>query len=351
MSQNLEKIIKERIFHGEYPIGMALKSERYYANEFGISSSKVHRTLQKLVNEGYLGSKRGSGYFVNTELKCVPEQIKVAYIFPDNSGSNTNNLLRLKAPLENIWIESILCNGTPEDYDRAINEVLEFNYHDVMMIYPNTQMRWLEGLGRALANRFPVIFYDYQDIPNVFSMIGINHFEFGFMGAKILSDHGYEKVLYIGYEESQNQAAALRWRGFIEGCKQYKLLYEDKKVSGEDFSDPQNVTDQFEYWLKSRLNRTSALFASTGTFTHMAIKCFNQANIRVPDDIGFMATDFSKVENQKFTSSYLTTNTDHTVAQIIKLIKITAANRSLPEKQCICINPLFYKGESLYEIK
>ena len=344
-----EKTIKERIFQGEYSIGSPLKSERIYAAEFGISSNKVHRVLQKLVKEGYLSSKRGSGYYVNGELECKQENIRVAYIFPDNFSNRANELLRLRAPRENIWIDTILCNGTAEDYSRAVDEVLDNKHHDILLIHPNQQLYWFDALNRVLAQHFPLIFHDYQEVPNVFPLVGSNHFEFGFLAAKVISENNYRKALYLGYDENQNYATRMRWLGFTTGCKHYNLAFDSLKVKLGEIKD--QINSRLDDWMDHCLNaipaERSALFASTGSFTFYAIRALAGHGIRPPEKLGFLAADFPKVTGQEFTSSCLAGNPEHTTKQIIELIKTTVAGRTLTDNKCINITPVYLKGDSL----
>ncbi len=348
--ETFEKTIKERIFRGEYSIGSPLKSERIYAAEFGISSNKVHRVLQKLVKDGYLSSKRGSGYYVNGELESKQENIRVAYIFPNNCSIRTNELLRQRGPRENIWIDTILCNGTAaEDYSRAVDEVLDNKHHDIIVIHPHQQLCWFEALNRVLAQHFPLIFYDYQDVPNVFPMVGSNHFEFGFLAAKVISENNYRKALYLGYDENQNYSARMKWLGFATGCKHYNLAFDSLKFELDETKD--RIISGLGDWLDGGSNaistERSALFASTGSFTFYAIEVLASHGIRPPEKLGFLATYFPKVTGQEFTSSCLAGNPEHATKQIIDLIKTTVAGRCLTDNRCINITPVYLKGDSL----
>ncbi len=348
MSQVLEKAIKERIFHGEYSIGSPLKSERDYAAEFGLSTNKVHRTLQKLVQEGYLGSKRGSGYFVNTEFECQEKQVRAAYIFISHVNTRMNELLRLAAVRENIWIDTITCDNSAEAFNRTLVEIIENAGHDLIMIHPGFSMSWVDGFGLALERHFPLIFYDYQDIPDVFPKIGINHFELGFLAAKVLCDHDYRQVLYLGYDENLNSGARLRWQGFDTGCRYFKLNCDSLRLTRADMEMGREESDRNVFaWLEQYRKQGRGLFAASGSFTFQVARYCYRNRIVLPDDFGFLGTDFSKIEGLNYLSSCISGNPDQMIARILKLIKQTAGDRTITESLSINITPIYNQGETL----
>lgn len=348
MSQVFEKAIKERIFHGEYPIGSPLKSERGYAAEFRLSSNKVHRTLQKLVQEGYLSSKRGSGYFVNTEFKCEEKRIKAAYIYTSHATTRINELLLLAAVRENIWIDTITCGNSLEVFNRTLAEIIENAQHDLVLIHPGFDMCWIDAFSLALEKHFPLIFYDYQDIPDVFPKIGINHFELGFLAAKVLRSCDYRQVLYLGYDENLNSGARLRWLGFDTGCRYFKLNCESLRLNRTDMELGLEASDRKVFaWLEQYRKQQRGLFAASGSFTFQVARyCFIH-KVKLPDDFGFLSTDFSTFKEFNYPSSCISVNLDQMTEQILKLIKQTAGNRSITESLNINITPIYNKGETL----
>ena len=56
--------IKDQILSGERGVGTVLKPVRVLAEELGVSKNTIDLAYKQLVAEGYIASKRGSGYFV-----------------------------------------------------------------------------------------------------------------------------------------------------------------------------------------------------------------------------------------------------------------------------------------------
>ncbi|TVX99980.1 GntR family transcriptional regulator [Cohnella terricola] len=55
----IRSILKDRILHGAYPVGMLIPSEPQLEQEFNVSKITVRNAIQELVQEGYL--EKGSG--------------------------------------------------------------------------------------------------------------------------------------------------------------------------------------------------------------------------------------------------------------------------------------------------
>lgn len=64
--QQLMNNIKQKIVNGELKVGNRLPSERVMAEKYGINRMTVHNAIKKMVEEGTLISKRGSGTYVSS---------------------------------------------------------------------------------------------------------------------------------------------------------------------------------------------------------------------------------------------------------------------------------------------
>ncbi|MFC0560731.1 GntR family transcriptional regulator [Halalkalibacter alkalisediminis] len=60
----IEEYIKDRIIKGDLKPGDVLPSEREYSQLFEVSRMTIRQAINKLVNDGYLYRKKGSGTFV-----------------------------------------------------------------------------------------------------------------------------------------------------------------------------------------------------------------------------------------------------------------------------------------------
>ncbi|UQZ33562.1 GntR family transcriptional regulator [Paenibacillus sp. PK3_47] len=62
--QQIQKILKDRILHGVYPLGSIIPSEPQLEKEFGVSKMTVRGAVQELSREGYVQKKSGVGTIV-----------------------------------------------------------------------------------------------------------------------------------------------------------------------------------------------------------------------------------------------------------------------------------------------
>jgi GntR family transcriptional regulator len=60
----IEEILKEKILHGDYAVGLAIPSERELSETFGVSRMTVRQSIIQLVNSGLLYREKGRGTFV-----------------------------------------------------------------------------------------------------------------------------------------------------------------------------------------------------------------------------------------------------------------------------------------------
>jgi len=88
----LEEKIKALIIQGELKTGDMLPSEREYADQYEISRMTVRQAISKLVNDGYVYRKKGTGTFVAEEkieqplqgLTSFTEDMKTRGMVPSN---------------------------------------------------------------------------------------------------------------------------------------------------------------------------------------------------------------------------------------------------------------------------
>lgn len=124
--QRLYQQIKQGVLSGHWPPGLKLPSSRELASHLQLSRNTVSQAFEQLRAEGYLYSKPGSGYFVNTQLpahavsnhrsqlaadaaKVIPANYRYQQQLPSTPPGKTNHdwfrtgLPDLKAFPYSIW--------------------------------------------------------------------------------------------------------------------------------------------------------------------------------------------------------------------------------------------------------
>lgn len=78
LSQQLALSLRMKILNGQLQAGLRLPASRALAQDLGISRNTVNSALDQLRAEGYLTSRSGSGFFINTELPQQDTPIETA---------------------------------------------------------------------------------------------------------------------------------------------------------------------------------------------------------------------------------------------------------------------------------
>jgi len=89
VSEQVEKIILERITEGKYPINSRLPAEVELAKELGVSRATVRTVFSKLEARALISRKHGFGTFVNSdvvELNVIPKGFWTFHHWIEKSG-------------------------------------------------------------------------------------------------------------------------------------------------------------------------------------------------------------------------------------------------------------------------
>lgn len=93
--QQIQKILRDRILHGVYPLGSIIPSEPQLENEFGVSKMTVRGAVQELSQEGYVQKKSGVGTIVmrNTSYQKLSKGKKFTELLVEEGHKLEKRLL------------------------------------------------------------------------------------------------------------------------------------------------------------------------------------------------------------------------------------------------------------------
>ena len=347
LKNTFENSIKERIFRGEYPIGGNLKSERFYSKEFGLSLNMVHRTLQKMVDDGYLKCRRNKGYEVLERTNVhASSTLRVAFI----TSGRMDNILAVNAAKEDIWLDLVYFDNTVGNIDEQLNTLVKQSMnreeYDAILIHPFKDNSWIESYSLALKNHYPIVFRDFQDENGVFPMVGPNHFEVGFLAAKTLKAKGYKRPVYFGYTPETNVATRMRLTGFLEGCAFFGL----QPLESEVFKGAHIWNKDLPLALEKLLQKgeCDVIFGASGTFTLNITAILEQKGIKIPEQMKFLGVNFQTSDlNPKLKLDCICENFEVYAAKTLKMIKDAVSGRFLMNSRKEMITPVYREGNSL----
>ncbi|MNO38461.1 HTH-type transcriptional regulator FrlR [compost metagenome] len=103
----IANIIKDRILHGVYPIGLNIPSEPQLEQEFNVSKITVRGAIQELVQEGFLekGSGKGTKVIRNTSSSKLSKWKKFTEILVDEGHQIRKHWLKAERVYNEIGSE------------------------------------------------------------------------------------------------------------------------------------------------------------------------------------------------------------------------------------------------------
>lgn len=109
----IANIIKDRILHGVYPIGLNIPSEPQLEQEFNVSKITVRGAIQELVQEGFLekGSGKGTKVIRNTSSSKLSKWKKFTEILVDEGHQIRKQWLKAERVANEAGSEPYLLFG------------------------------------------------------------------------------------------------------------------------------------------------------------------------------------------------------------------------------------------------
>lgn len=103
----IANIIKDRILHGVYPIGLNIPSEPQLEQEFNVSKITVRGAIQELVQEGFLekGSGKGTKVIRNTSSSKLSKWKKFTEILVDEGHQIRKQWLKAERVFNEVGSE------------------------------------------------------------------------------------------------------------------------------------------------------------------------------------------------------------------------------------------------------
>lgn len=339
--------IKSRIFTGEYPTGSRLKSERFYANEFNLPQSRIHRALQSLVDAGYLSSRVGSGYVVCERKNLAQgEPVNALYIFPEVIYKPGVEALKIMAAQRRIHLELKHFGAYGAGLGDILERALKEGTCDGIIVQPNVFTQWNNAFSRAYEMRYPLIFRESTLMPYSFPLVAPNHFGSGFLAARTLARYGYRKPAVFGFDANVLYSTRTRQQGFALAAEQHGLqskfyLFDTDKTM--NIIDIWNTLDDLV-----AAGEHDCIYASSGTFTSLVSNFMGRHNIVPPHGIGLLGVNYTIAqEGQSFRTSCLVDDFETYVDKTFELLRSVAARRTFDDVTSILISPRLVEGDTL----
>jgi len=103
--QHIGEQIRDKIIHGDYPVGTKLPPERIIAEDFNVSRTVVREAVIMLELEGYVDVKKGSGIHV---LRVEPKQVESSQDEVENFIRHIVSELKSVGPFEMLQARQLI---------------------------------------------------------------------------------------------------------------------------------------------------------------------------------------------------------------------------------------------------
>ncbi len=81
LAEQVERILRQRLYNGDYAAGSRMPSESELATEFGVSRATVRTVLAKLAAQGLILRRQGDGTYVNERVQQAKAHLQNIWDF------------------------------------------------------------------------------------------------------------------------------------------------------------------------------------------------------------------------------------------------------------------------------
>lgn len=366
MSRSLyEKIyiqLKEDIVNGKFKVGERIPTEKELSKEWSVSRITTKKSLDKLVEEGFIERKPGKGSFVIEKNKEKINRTKGSYnkqliglIVPnleDDYGIDLINTIESEASNSNYFIilkRSLEDSGKEKD---IIRELLEIGV-SAFIILPSHAEHFNEEILKLVYNNFPIVLIDryLRGVPAV-SICSDNR-KAAKQGVEYLFKLGHEDICLLSPPPDDTSALEERTDGFIDAymdnnikIEKHQFLNDISSTWAGSYGEEtihQNIL-KIKHHLKSNPSVT-AFFAVEYRIAVLAETAIKEMGFSVPKDISIICFDSTKenLERKKYT--FIQQNETEIGQKAVKSV-LSLINREGTENKEIRLETNIIEGKS-----
>lgn len=226
--------LRNSIAEGKYPPLTQLPTENELAEEYSMSRQTVRQALGLLRGEGYIYSVRGSGSFISTAGRRVPDNKRIAVITTYFSEYIFPAILRgiSDATLEHGYtIELSTTNNSISTEKMVLTNLLQNSVAGIIVegtksALPNPNLTYYQKLSDS---GVPIVFinsiYPELERDNVVSVVA-DDYTGGYILAKRLIDEGFTRI--GGIFKSDDAQGLNRFAGVMSALVDNNIDFNDR---------------------------------------------------------------------------------------------------------------------------
>ena len=256
-----------------------------------ISSETIARVMRSVSRLGYipnqaartLGSPRAIGKWRSNMIGVLIPQTEPgkAFMFSNPFYGDFLSSVEYTARINGYHL---LVSGT--DVDQSYVEIAKSRSLDgiiILGIFPSTDLEEYKK------SKIPTVLVDCYDTDHFFHSVRINDRHGGYMATRYLIEHGHTRIAHVTGAVEETGVNQMRLQGYKDALKESDIAFEEALVYHGDVSYQFGVA-AVDAIVRPGLGVT-AVFASADIIALGVLKGFQQAGLRVPDDISLIGFD------------------------------------------------------------
>lgn len=310
--------LSRRISDGAWRTDDRVPSERALAEEFGVCRVTVARAVNRLVQEGVLRRRRGSGTYVAARADTPrPATGDIGLLIPFSRDGYTSHIVKGVAEVLSEAGYHVLFQDTGADWRRESHQVQRMRGRvDGFLVFPADPTRNAALYAELVAEGAPVVFVDRYCPTFNSDWVVTDNYNAAREAVGRLVAQGRRRIAHISTAEtfcSSNQdrrlgySQALLDAGLPVSPNDMRIAAVPARANERDSARayapgvPEAPPLDMETAVRSLLNRDGgmdAVFCSNDWSTLACLHALNREGMRVPDDVavaGFADNDLVTV--------------------------------------------------------
>jgi GntR family transcriptional regulator of arabinose operon len=306
--KRIAEIIKRRIIKGKYTVAEKMPSENELLKEFKVSKHTLLKSLNALINQGYIVRRQGSGTFVAPALEEGRNR-RICLIAYHSDNPYYSKIIKA---VEEFAFERgfgvVLCNSSGsaekenEYVERFMDEV------DAFIVCPSQdEAGYSMGVKAIIDTEVPLVFVSHTAFDQLTvrcNYVIPDNCAGGFLAGKHLLECRYEKKLFlVNREHFEKENIKERFKGFKLAMTQDNAAFDDSCIVFCGSRDPENGYMLDGYAIADEI-AALAQDSSAGVFAlgdQMAIglmKGLRERGVNVPKEVGICGFDDIELASQ-----------------------------------------------------
>ena len=287
--------LAESIRHGL--ITNKLPGERILAEQFGVSYMTMRKTIESLVDDGYLLKKSTKGTFVNSCDVPKKKTANIAFFLSENIIDG------ISSPYYSLFFKALEKRLHRTDYhliyisdEKDLDvKVCEEKYDGLIISY----FPWLEDYIAKLSQVIPVVLIDNPSDNVAAKYVGMNNYEGVYSAVKYLNNLKHTEIAYIT-GSLNNKIGQDRLNGYKAAIDDFNLKTTKQYIIQGDYGYESGY--QAALSLVSYKTPPTAIVCSNDTMAFGAMKAIREYGLQVPEDISVIGFDNIELCSQVYPS-------------------------------------------------